>query len=322
MGHARGCPGRGAPDSNSLTGVRQDPYGQLMPDNDDARWELPAWDRSSDDLSRWKPEPQVPRTRPHRGPPSPVRPGTPAARAAAGSAPPFARGPARPVTAGVRREPPRRASPLALPLVWWAAHPWVVVWALVVLAPPATLALRFIDDSDLAVAVSPLTWAMAIAFVVAVMLAATVSAARSAARAIAGTVVAASAVGLVLWAVTSSSLGQAPCPSHAGPDLGAGAGASALDAWGTGANADPIWLTPESSAAWAERTRDVGLVGYRLVGSGCWDRMAPVDVTRTWSEFRVTVRGVDGAELSKTVVIHTKAEAGGWKITEIEGPLP
>jgi hypothetical protein len=50
--------------------------------------------------------------------------------------------------------------------------------------------------------------------------------------------------------------------------------------------------------------------------------MAPVDTTVTWHEFRVTVEDATRTPLSKLVVVHTAADREGWKITEIEGPLP
>ena len=68
--------------------------------------------------------------------------------------------------------------------------------------------------------------------------------------------------------------------------------------------------------------RAVTLLEYQLVGSGCWERVAPIDATRTWHEFRVTVRGSGRAALAKSVVVHTAVGSDGWKITAIEGPLP
>ena len=39
-------------------------------------------------------------------------------------------------------------------------------------------------------------------------------------------------------------------------------------------------------------------------------------------EFRVTVQTAGGTPISKVVVVNTAANAGGWQVTEIEGPLP
>lgn len=300
MGHARGRRHRGASDAISLTAVRRPPYGQLMPSNDDPRWELPVWDPSAKDLSPWKQGPAAPRPGP-RPSPQPAR---------------------RPAESAVRRAPPARVSPLAVPFVWWADHPWVVVWALVVLAPGAALFLHLIDDSDLAVTPSLLTWVMVVLFVVALALAMMVSAVRSLARTTLGTVGALVVLGLLLWPVTTVTLGRTHCPRRAGSDLGVGVAAGVLDAWRTGAGGDGRGAADGSATAWAERTRGSTLVDYQRTGSGCWDRVAPVDVTRTWHEFRVTLQDPEGTALSKTVVVHTTVDAGAWKISEIEGPLP
>ncbi len=34
------------------------------------------------------------------------------------------------------------------------------------------------------------------------------------------------------------------------------------------------------------------------------------------------MQAAEGQAISKVVVVHTAADAGGWKIAEIEGPLP
>jgi hypothetical protein len=296
VGHSRGRQGRGPSASISLTGVRRPHYGQVMAGNEDdaPRWELPTWDPSTDDLSKWKPA-----ARPQR------------------SAQPAAR-PASPIA---RREPPSRGV-AALPFVWWAQHPWVVVWALVCFIPGAALLLHLIDDSALAVAVTPLAWIMGALFVVALALAMIVSAGRSATRLTLGTVWSLAALGLLLWGVTAVTLGRSQCPHRAGTNLGAGIAASALDGWQTGASSDAAWRTGQSDPAWAERSRSAALVEYQLLYSGCWERLAPVDATRTWHEFRVTVRDASGSALSKIVVVHTAGGAGDWKITAVEGPLP
>jgi hypothetical protein len=263
-------------------------------EDDAPRWELPTWDPSTDDLSKWKPA-----ARPQR------------------SAQPAAR-PASPIA---RREPPSRGV-AALPFVWWAQHPWVVVWALVCFTPGAALLLHLIDDSALAVAVTPLAWIMGALFVVALALAMIVSAGRSATRLTLGTMGSLAALGLLLWGVTAVTLGRSQCPHRAGTNLGAGIAASALDGWQNGASSDAAWRTGQSDAAWAERSRSAALVEYQLLYSGCWERLAPVDATRTWHEFRVTVRDASGSALSKIVVVHTAGGAGDWKITAVEGPLP
>jgi hypothetical protein len=296
VGHSRGRQGRGPSASISLTGVRRPHYGQVMAGNEDdaPRWELPAWDPSTDDLSKWKPK-----ARPQRSAQPATRPASPIAR----------------------REPSSRGV-AALPVVWWAQHPWVVVWALVCFTPGAALLLHLIDDSALAVAVTPLAWTMGALFVVALALAMIVSAGRSATRLTLGTMGSLAALGFLLWSVTAVTLGRSQCPHRAGTNLGAGIAASALDGWQNGASSDAAWRTGQSDAAWAERSRSAALVEYQLLYSGCWERLAPVDATRTWHEFRVTVRDASGSALSKIVVVHTAGGAGDWKITAVEGPLP
>jgi hypothetical protein len=301
VGHARGGQRRGPPHATCLTAVRRPHYGRMMAGNDDdPRWELPVWNPSSEDLSRWKPEP------PER-PVWPRRSSPPAPSAA---------------PAVARRESPPRSAPVARPFVWWADHAWVVVWVLVFLAPGVALLLRAIDDASFASAVSPLVWIMVVLFVVVLGMAMLVSAARSVVRAMLRAAASLAAIGLVLWFVTASTLGRTQCPRHAGPDLGASSAAGALGGWQTGESSDALWRAGSSSAAWIERTRGTGLVDYRLIDSGCWERIAPVDITRTWHEFRVTVQTAGGAPISKVVVVNTAANAGGWQVTEIEGPLP
>src|SRR5512145_2848973 len=94
-------------------------------DDDAPRWELPVWEppvgTPSDDVPRWEPERAVPRWRPQQGPKTrahvEARNGSPAT-------------PSRGV-------PPPKASAVTRPLAWWGSHPWIVVWALVLLAPVA-----------------------------------------------------------------------------------------------------------------------------------------------------------------------------------------
>src|SRR5688572_4180566 len=113
-------------------------------DDDDPRWELPVWDPSTEETTpRWAPEREVPRWQP-RDPAPGARPPAGAGRRAGPALPP------------VRGEPPKRVSPFAAPFVWWAAHPWIVLWVLVCMAPGAVLLLRVVDESDLEIAVRPL----------------------------------------------------------------------------------------------------------------------------------------------------------------------
>jgi hypothetical protein len=280
-------------------------------DDDNPRWELPVWDPSTEETTpRWTPRREVPRWQP-RGDPAP------AARTRGGSG--RRTGSALPP---VRREPPKRVSPLAAPFVWWAAHPWIVVWVLVFMAPGAALLLRVVDESEFEIAVRPLAWGLSALFVIALALAVVASARRSVTRLAFGTIAALAVLGVLLWLVTHVTLGRTACPARAGNDLGARRAAGALDARQAGDGGAAGWQQGQPDAAWRERTRAISLVDYQLVESGCWERVAPIDGTHTWHEFRVTVSEPERAMLLKTVVVHTAVGADGWKITAIEGPLP
>jgi len=122
--------------------------------------------------------------------------------------------------------------------------------------------------------------------------------------------------------VTQISLGRVICPARAGADLGARSAAVALEAWQRGDAGDAAWRAADPAPAWREKARSISLLDYRLVESGCFERVAPIDTQHTWHDFRVTIKEGQRAPLSKVVVVHTAVEADGWKITGIEGPLP
>jgi hypothetical protein len=277
-------------------------------DDDDApRWELPVWEEPpssspSDNVPRWEPDREIPRWQPRRGPAT----GT---RVESG-------------TTSTRRAPPPTISPFKRPFVWWAAHPWLVVWAFVLLAPAAVVLLRALDESALGTLVRPLAWSFAGLFVCALALAMVASAGRSVTRLAFGTIAALVALAMLLWPVTFVILGRTACPSRAGVDLGTPVAAEALNAWQLGSRGDAGWRNAKAEGDWRERSRAVSLLEYQLVDTGCWERVAPIDATRTWHEFRVTVQDGQQTALSKSVVVHTAVEADGWKITAIEGPLP
>jgi hypothetical protein len=284
-------------------------------DDDAPRWELPEWDESSsgslaDNVPRWEPDREVPRWQPTRA-------AAPGARAGARVRPRAESG--VPTT---RPAPPPKISPFARPFVWWAAHPWIVLWLLVCLTPGAVLALRALDESGLEMVVQPLAWSFVALFVVALGLAMVTSARRSVTRLAFGTIAAVVAVGVLLWPVTRVTLGRTMCPARAGADLGVTVARGALDAWQRGATGDGGWRTAQADGGWRDRSRAVSLLDYQLAETGCWERVAPIDGTHTWHEFRVTVQDRDQAALSKSVVVHTAAGTDGWKITAIEGPLP
>lgn len=279
-------------------------------DDDAPRWELPGWEPPAglptDAVPRWEPEREVPRWQPDPGPATRARTG---ARNGTATAP----------THGVS---PRKTSPVARPFVWWAAHPWIVVWTLVFLAPAAVVALRALDESGLATLVRPLAWCLAALFVMALVLAMLVSARRSVTRLVLGTVGALATLAAVLWPVTQVTLGRTACPPRAGADLGVPVASAAIDAWQHGVPGDEGWRNARADDAWRDRSRAVTVLEYRLAETGCWERAAPIDATRTWHEFRVTVRDGTQTALSKSVVVHTAVGSNGWKITAIEGPLP
>ena len=294
-------------------------------DDDVPRWELPVYDES-EGVPRWTPEREVPRWQPRRGPAANGARAMPAGGRAARPRPgarteaPTRPGSSIPIS---RRESAKLGSPVALPFVWWAAHPWVVLWSFVFLAPASALLLRVVDESSLAIAVQPLAWLLVVLFVIALALAAVGGVRRSVVRLGLGAVAALVAVVVLLWPVTRVTLGRAHCPARAGNDLGTRVAGRALQAWQSGVGAsDEVWRRGVVDEGWRERTRATGLTDYQLAESGCWERVAPVDGTHTWHEFRVTVREAERAPLSKTVVIHTELGREGWKITAIEGPLP
>jgi hypothetical protein len=280
-------------------------------DDDNPRWELPVWDPSTEEATpHWTPEHEVPRWQPRGDPALGSRTPGGSGRRVGSTLPP------------VRREPPKRVSPFAVPFVWWAAHPWVVLWVLVFMAPGAALLLRVVDESELGIPAWSLAWGLGALFVIALALAMVASARRSVSRLAFGTIAVLAALGALLWPVTHVTLGRTACPARAGNDLGASRAAGALDAWRVGDGGAAAWEHSQPDAAWRERTRAVSLVDYQLVESGCWERVAPVDGTHTWHEFRVTVSEPEKAPLLKTVVVHTSVGRDGWKITAIEGPLP
>jgi hypothetical protein len=279
------------------------------PSEDVPRWEPPAgsretapgWEREPD-VPRWEPEREVPRWQPPAGE-------APGPRWEPGEAP-------------VRRMPPPRVSPFAAPFLWWGRHPWVIVWTCVFLAPGAMLLLRAVDEAGLERVVLPLEVLFIALFVLVLLRGALASARRSLTRLVLGTGSALVALLFLLWPVLWVTLGRVSCPPRAGADLGVPASAAALDAWLRGDAADAAWQGGEAAAGWRDKARAITLQNYQLVETGCWERVAPIDASRTWHDFRVTIKEGERAPLSKVVVVHTASAGDGWKITGIEGPLP
>jgi len=276
--------------------------------DDVPRWQPPTsdsrpdtWQRGGGDVPRWDPATPVPRWQPRAGGPVGARIGT---------------------DEGNRRAPSVRVSPLALPFVWWRAHPWVPVWAAVSLAPVGVLLLRFADEYGADRLVEPLKWAL-IALLAVVLVRATVfSARRSLVRLVLGVGAAVGALAVLLWPMTQVTLGRAMCPSRAGADRGVQAAAAGIEAWQRGEPGEAAWRAGAADVAWREKARAISLLDYQLVDSGCFERVAPIDTNHTWHEFRVTVKEGERAPLSKIVVVRTAAAGSEWKITGIEGPLP
>ena len=279
--------------------------------DDVPRWEPPP-PSPSHDVPRWEPpaapvetprrrEPPAPRRR--EPPPSPTPRRAPAAPAPGGAPPPSSRLPARPAS-------------------WWRRHPWAVVWALVLIAPFAVFALRLLDESGHDGLLAPVTWVLGALFVAALVGAVVPTIRRSVARTVLGVAGALVALFILMAPLIRVTLDHTPCPPRAGVDLGVPAAVGVLASWERGETDDTGWRGGTAAPGWRERVRETKLIDYQLVDSGCWERVAPVDVTRTWHEFRVTIETGAREPLSKVVVVHTAAERGDWKITSVEEPLP
>ena len=274
------------------------------PTTEGPRWEPPAGDETSGwptvDVPRWDPA-RVRRRRTSGG---------------------VSAGPRQETAAPEQRSSGKKRSLLLRPLDWWSAHPWIVAWAGVVLTPVGVVLLRALDEWELEQAVTPLGWALSTLLAVALLRAVLFSARKSIARLALGLAAALGAFTLLLWPVTQVSLGRVMCPARAGTDLGVRAAALALEAWQRGGTADAAWHGGQTDAAWRDKSRTTRLLAYQRVESGCFERVAPIDATRTWHDFRVTVKEDGRPSLSKVVVVRTAAEGDGWKITGIDGPLP
>jgi hypothetical protein len=206
--------------------------------------------------------------------------------------------------------------------MWWAAHPWIVVWMCVFLSPFVVVVLRVLDDAGYRRMVAPLQWLAIGVLVIAVVLGVAVTSRRSALRAMSGLAFAVAGVLLLVLPTTNVMLGRTACPTRAGHELGMSTAVAVVEAWGKGEAGDAVWSGGEASPAWKERVRTLSLEEFRLIDSGCWERVAPVRESPTWHEFRVTVREGTLAPLSKILLVHVAAEGGAWKVTGVDGPLP
>jgi hypothetical protein len=194
------------------------------------------------------------------------------------------------------------------------------VWVAVVLTPVALLGLRLIDDSAVGLLVQPALAIMIVLFLVIVGVAVRGSAAASLPRAVAG------GGGALLTAVLLTLpmihvIGQRSCPERMGVDRGVQVSSQVFDAWRKGEGPPAgVWAGAAVADAWRARVGRLTLVDYKLVDSGCWERLAPITTRKTWHEFRVTVEQSDGERLSKLVTVHTRAARDGWRIADVDGP--
>jgi hypothetical protein len=208
------------------------------------------------------------------------------------------------------------------PLVWWTTHPWIVAWIAVLLSPFGVVVLRLLDDAGHGGLVGPLQWLAIGLLVVALAIGVAVTWRRSALRAASGLLFAVAGVLLLVLPTTNVVLGRTACPPRAGQELGLSTAIAVVEAWSNGDAGDAVWTGSQAAPAWQERVRQLRLEEFRLVDSGCWERVAPVRESPTWHEFRVTVREGTAAPISKILLVHVATESGGWKVTGIDGPLP
>jgi hypothetical protein len=193
-----------------------------------------------------------------------------------------------------------------------------VLWVLVLLTPVALLSLRVIDDSALALLIQPLLVVMVLVLLVALGMALRRSLPRSSTRAVLGGVGALLAAGLLALPMIHV-IGQRLCPERMGADRGVEVSLQMMEAWRKGEPAaGEVWADGGIASTWGPRAEGITLLDYKLVDSGCWERLAPVITDKTWHEFRVTVREGENDPFSRTIVVHTSATYGGWKIAGVE----
>lgn len=221
-----------------------------------------------------------------------------------------------------RPRPKKQVPPYAVPFAWWAAHPWIVVWMCVFLSPFVVILLRLLDDAGEQGMVAPVQWLAIGVLVIALVLGVAVTWRRSPVRAVSALAFAIAGLLLLVLPTTHVVLGRTICPPRAGQELGLSAAVAVVEAWRKGEAGDAVWSGGEASPAWKDKVRTLSLEDFRLIDSGCWERVAPVRESPTWHEFRVTVREGELAPLSKILLVHVATEGGAWKVTGIDGPLP
>jgi len=206
--------------------------------------------------------------------------------------------------------------------VWWRRHAWIPVWIAVFLTPVALLALRLIDDTSFALLLQPVLIVLVVLFLAMVAVAVRTSARRSLGRALAAGGGAVLAAGL-LALPTIHVIGQRSCPEWMGVDRGIQVSGQMFDAWRKDELPPPeVWAGTAVAEAWKARVGKLRLIDYKLMDSGCWERLSPVTTGKTWHEFRVTVQQGDRDRFSKMVTVYTRATRHGWAVAEVEGPEP
>ena len=150
------------------------------------------------------------------------------------------------------------------------------MWIAVLVIPVALLALRLLDDSALRVVIAYILVAIGLAFVLVLAVAVVASGAGGLAR---------GAVALfVLGLLTLPMLhviGRRSCPELMGPDHGLRVSTQVFDAW---RNREPVpsvlWASADLGSAWSSYVDGLALREYHVTGSGCWERLAPVAMTK------------------------------------------
>ena len=192
---------------------------------------------------------------------------------------------------------------------------------MVVLSPPGVVVLRMLDDLALTDLVAPLATLGLVVFAATLIRGLLLSIPRSALRAGVGVAAAGVGLGLALVLTTRVDLGTIACPAKAGPTLGVTVAVALVDAWRQGDPGDRYWRKGSADPAWQENVRALALPEYRRLGSGCWNRLAPIRPDRTWHEFRVTIESEQGPALSTTLSVRTQHDGTEWKVTGVHGPI-
>ena len=208
------------------------------------------------------------------------------------------------------------------PFVWWASHPWAVVWLGIVATPFVVLATRILDEQGFVAAENVLRWGGFGLFVIALFLGLLVSGRHSPARAAAGGAAAALVMILVVLFLYQVTLGQTACPPRAGKDIGSTVATRLLDGWKQGYPTTDLWEDGEVDSSWTNRTRTLTLLDYERPESGCWEHFAPVSARRTWHDFRVMIRTGGNDSIAKNLRVNTINADGDWRVTSVEGPWP